>query len=43
MGYGTRAMELLQQYYEGKQPSLSEDTVPDEENTITNVAEEVCI
>ncbi|PVD33452.1 hypothetical protein C0Q70_04708 [Pomacea canaliculata] len=40
MGYGTRAMELLQQYYEGKQPSLSEDTVPDEENTITNVAEE---
>ena len=24
MGYGSRAMEMLQQYYEGKIPNLSE-------------------
>lgn len=38
MGYGSRALQLLKQYYEFKTPNLEEDeTVQDE---IENVAEE---
>nr|KAG5689469.1 hypothetical protein BaRGS_021016 [Batillaria attramentaria] len=40
MGYGTRAMELLQQYYEGRIPSLAEGATTDEDNSIRNVTEE---
>ena len=38
MGYGSRALELLQQYYEGKVLSLTEgDTaVPQEAQTVTS-------
>jgi hypothetical protein len=28
MGYGAKAMQLLQHYYEGKFPSLKEDSLP---------------
>ena len=35
MGYGTRAMQLLEQYYEGKIPSLTEDDSEDEEKIDT--------
>ncbi|KAK7099272.1 RNA cytidine acetyltransferase-like isoform X2 [Littorina saxatilis] len=39
MGYGTRAMELLQQYYEGKMPSLdASDGESDTEATENNAA-----
>ncbi|KAL5006527.1 hypothetical protein ScPMuIL_015333 [Solemya velum] len=38
MGYGSRAIQLLKQYYEGKIPSLTE--APDEEQQITTLAEE---
>ena len=30
MGYGSRALELLQQYYEGKMPSLDEGSDSDD-------------
>ena len=38
MGYGSRAMDLLQKYYEGKIQSLSEA----EETELSNVRDEVC-
>ena len=31
MGYGTRALHLLQQYYEGRVPSLEESTQEDDQ------------
>ena len=37
MGYGSRAMELLQKYYEGKIQNLSER----EETEISNIGDEV--
>lgn len=53
MGYGSRALEQLQQYYEGKFPSLkeTEDEEMDngssdddsEENGIKEVSDEVCV
>jgi hypothetical protein len=39
MGYGSRALDLLQQYYEGKMISLSE--TKDIEDNITPVEEQV--
>lgn len=36
MGYGSRAMELLVQYYEGHMPSLSEDLDTEETDTQSN-------
>ena len=37
MGYGSRAMELIQKYYEGKIQSLSEAEEPE----ISNLGDEV--
>ena len=34
MGYGTRALSLLLDYYEGRLPSLSEGTNPDPTNVV---------
>ena len=46
MGYGTRALELLQQYYEGRIPSLTEtdDTQPqlEAENIQSEVFNKYC-
>ena len=41
MGYGSRAVELLGNYYEGKFLNLSEQTEEDEQ--IDNVPEEVSV
>ena len=35
MGYGSRALELLKQYYEHRIPSLSEDSEEKEAKTIS--------
>ena len=36
MGYGGKAMQLIQQYFEGKFPSLSEDASADSTNNNNN-------
>jgi len=41
MGYGTRALQLLGNYYEGKIQSLTEQATVEEE--ITTVKDEVII
>ena len=40
MGYGGKAMQLLQHYFEGKFPSLAEDTANTNSNNDNNGAEE---
>jgi N-acetyltransferase 10 len=40
MGYGARAMELLNDFYEGKFANLSEDITPGPEQSITRVTDE---
>lgn len=40
MGYGSRALQLLQMYYEGKFPSIDESTELNH-NEITSVSSEV--
>ncbi|XP_061139728.1 RNA cytidine acetyltransferase isoform X1 [Syngnathus typhle] len=39
MGYGSRVLQLLQMYYEGKFPTMDESTVP-QNNEITTVSSE---
>ncbi|KAM8860479.1 RNA cytidine acetyltransferase [Synchiropus picturatus] len=39
MGYGSRALQLLQMYYEGKFPTMDENT-PTDQNQITSVSSE---
>lgn len=41
MGYGTRALYLLSQYYEGRTINLSE--MVDTEDNIPTVSDSVCI
>lgn len=40
MGYGSRALQLLQMYYEGKFPTMDEST-DSNPNEITSVSSEV--
>ena len=40
MGYGCRALELLQKYYEGKIPSLNEEE-PDIQEEATKIDSQV--
>lgn len=40
MGYGSRALQLLQMYYEGKFPTMDESTHSNH-NEITSVSSEV--
>lgn len=40
MGYGSRALEMLQMYYEGKFPTMDENTLSNP-NEITSVSSEV--
>lgn len=40
MGYGSRALQLLQMYYEGKFPTMDEST-HSKHNEITSVSSEV--
>lgn len=40
MGYGSRALQLLQMYYEGKFPTMDESTQSNH-NEITSVSSEV--
>jgi len=40
MGYGSRALELLKQYYEMKIPNINESVVKEVVTEITNVSDE---
>jgi N-acetyltransferase 10 len=40
MGYGSRALELLKQYYEMKIPNINEGVVKEVVTEITNISDE---